>query len=374
MFADGPGPAHPTPSRSIDPDPSADRKHSMAHYRQLDGVRAVAVALVFVNHLWLPQTLLGQLGVRLFFVLSGFLITSILLEARARSAPLSGALTTFYARRALRIFPLYYVALAVLVLVDAPEVRRYLPWHALYGTNLLIARTGEFTNHSTDHFWSLAVEEQFYFVWPFVILLVPRRLLRPTLVSLIAGGVLFRVGGRLIFDWGFTPTLVLLFGCVDALGLGALLALEGDAIRDKVSRIGMIFCPVLALVLVAQAAGQGTKLTYVFFEFSAAACSAALVRGAVRGFPGVVGRWLTHPAVAYTGTISYGLYVWHMPIRALVTQNPFGVIVLSVAAATFTWYAFERPLSGLKRYFTYDQATAARGMRLVEGRPAFSRI
>jgi peptidoglycan/LPS O-acetylase OafA/YrhL len=328
----------------------------MKHFGQLDGLRAIAVSLVFVNHLWLPTSYLGQLGVRLFFVLSGFLITGILLEAKD-SARISESLKTFYARRFLRIFPLYYMVLAVLAITNAPRVREFLPWHVLYATNILIARIGDWSILGTDHFWSLAVEEQFYLLWPFVILLTPRSMLRNTMITLIAGSVAFRLLGRFVFHWGYTPTHVLLFGCVDALALGALLAHESEAGRDRIQRVGMFFIPVLAAVIALTFADWGTKIVWTFFEFSAAICSAALIRAALRGIPGIWGRFLSNPAVAYIGVISYGLYVYHMPIRTYVTANSMAVIFLSLLIASLSWFIYEKPINDLKRYFPYKRVS-----------------
>ena len=127
----------------------------------------------------------------------------------------------FYIRRFLRIFPLFYGTLAILCLLGISEVRDSLPWHISYLSNFYFAKLGWFPNH-INHLWSLAVEEQFYLVWPFVIVLTPRRLLLPTLVAIAAVGPAYRwIGGLMDVDWmwTFTPP----FANVDSLALGGIL-------------------------------------------------------------------------------------------------------------------------------------------------------
>lgn len=163
---------------------------ALSYVPQLDALRALAVTGVIVHH-YVPAHELGILaigGVKLFFVLSGFLITRLLLAARGdvERGRLGrvGAVGRFYARRALRIFPLYYVVVAVLVAVNLPPAREILPWLLTYTLNFHMASHG-YVDHFA-HFWTLAVEEQFYAVWPWVVLFAPRRVLRPVMLALIA--------------------------------------------------------------------------------------------------------------------------------------------------------------------------------------------
>src|SRR5262245_45608829 len=145
---------------------------SPAHMPQLDSLRALAFFGVAVSH-WLmaefPLATLGGTGVQLFFVLSGFLITGILLDyrrAQESNTRLSAGsvLRTFYARRFLRIFPLFYGVIAVAVVLNTGPIRELWPWHALYASNFLYAANHPTAGDPFTHFWSLAVEEQFYFV------------------------------------------------------------------------------------------------------------------------------------------------------------------------------------------------------------------
>ena len=177
-------------------------RHETGHLAGLDGLRAIAVGLVLLHHLvplhrivpHPPGTKvgnvvppLGYIGVSLFFVLSGFLITRILLAGRERVD--AGHTTTprllgaFYVRRTLRIFPLYYATLLVLTLLDTGLVRDRIAWHATYTSNWLFSSAAAWSAGGSErHFWTLAVEEQFYLLWPWLMLLVPARLLPGALV------------------------------------------------------------------------------------------------------------------------------------------------------------------------------------------------
>ena len=149
---------------------SAPPAEALRYLPELDTLRALAVTGVIVHH-YVPAHELGILaigGVELFFVLSGFLITRLLLAARREvergRQHRAAALGRFYARRALRIFPLYYLVVAVLAAVDLPPAREILPWLLTYTLNFHMASRG-YVDHFA-HFWTLAVEEQFYLVWP----------------------------------------------------------------------------------------------------------------------------------------------------------------------------------------------------------------
>ena len=154
------------------------------HMPQLDALRALAFVGVAVSH-WSPNFLAGIVpwgtGVQLFFVLSGFLITGILLRSRPADLGISmpTALRVFYVRRCLRIFPLYYGVLALCLLFAIGPIATTWPWHVSYLSNLFYARQGHASPVEDPflHLWSLSVEEQFYLLWPLVALVANRRAL-----------------------------------------------------------------------------------------------------------------------------------------------------------------------------------------------------
>jgi peptidoglycan/LPS O-acetylase OafA/YrhL len=169
----------------------------LPHMPQLDGIRAIAVLMVMWHHFqpkYLSQSVgapWGAVGVGLFFTLSGFLITRILLRCKlkiaAGEATMGTMLRQFYVRRCLRIFPLYYGVLLVLVIFNVTGIRERVWWHLGYLSNVLFSYYYPSRGGAVErHFWSLAVEEQFYLVWPLVIFLTPRVLLMPVILLTIA--------------------------------------------------------------------------------------------------------------------------------------------------------------------------------------------
>jgi peptidoglycan/LPS O-acetylase OafA/YrhL len=181
-----------------EPVPQAAR--TGVHVPELDGIRGLAIAMVmalhFVNNAVIPTNVVeraaikltnyGLWGVDLFFVLSGFLSTGILIDSKGRP----GYFANFYARRTLRIFPLYYAVLLLLtVLIPAAVLQAFdpqlltlrpmWPWLYLYGTNVYLGPQTSFSIPYVSHFWSLAVEEHFYLVWPLLVWwLTPRAVMR----------------------------------------------------------------------------------------------------------------------------------------------------------------------------------------------------
>ena len=322
---------------------------------QLDGLRAVAVACVMVFH-FVPGVdrfaPLGTMGVRLFFVLSGFLITGILLSWRGQ--PLAAALKVFYARRALRIFPLFYFVLVAAAALNIGPVRETFAWHATYLSNAYFYLRGDW-HGSVSHLWSLAVEEQFYLVWPLLILCAPRRWLRPVMVAMIVAAPVTRL-------WFPNPMdSVLPTSCLDALGLGALLAINAQTHQHGVSYRMAALGGVLAIVMLSlRYVGLGGQYQTVGLDFGVSLVSAWLVGRAAVGFAGVTGRWLSSLPMMSVGRISYGLYVYHgftpyllgryLPGFMTMAEPVRVVMLTSVTAgiALASWHWLERPFLRLK--------------------------
>jgi peptidoglycan/LPS O-acetylase OafA/YrhL len=353
--------------------------------QQLDGLRAFSVAGVLIYRFW-PTCILnfaniGHLGVRLFFVLSGYLITGILLRCRssieAGHSDGATALCRFYIRRFLRIFPPYYALLALMVMAKFPGVRDTLWWHAGYASNFLFALQGDWTPWVTAHFWSLAVEEQFYLVWPLLILLVPRSRLIGVVIAIIVSSPLFRLIGLLAGING-TALWVATPASLDALGLGSLLALCADqpAARRRLTRLGLISIPLalitLGLVLLVD---DRLWLSYVVNETVVALALVCLVGKTAEGFGGLPGRLLSLRPMQYVGKISYGIYLYHLFVLQafwkllgaaglpLLDKGPLLFLIVTsttVAMAALSWKFLERPLNSLKRHFSYEPEASSR--------------
>jgi peptidoglycan/LPS O-acetylase OafA/YrhL len=330
---------------------------------QLDGLRAVAVACVLAFH-FIPgvdrYAPLGAMGVRLFFVISGFLITGILLSWRGQ--PLGLALKTFYLRRALRIFPLFYFVLAAAAVLNIGPVRDTLFWHVTYLSNFYFYLRGDW-HGSVSHLWSLAVEEQFYLVWPWLVLCAPKRWLRPAIVTMIALAPLSRL------LWPHPMDSVLPTSCLDSLGLGALLALsvataaphKGAPYRSSEWAL-YVGATLAAITLNLRYEGIGGQYQIVGLDFGVSLLSMWLVAGASREFTGTAGRLLSWPLLMSVGRISYGLYVYHgftpyllgryvpgfMSMAAPTRVAMLFTVTAVIAMASWRW--LEQPFLRLKSH------------------------
>lgn len=342
------------------------------HYPQLDGLRCLAVVFVIWEHAGPPQQghSFGDDGVRLFFVLSAFLITGILLRLRDGNATLRSALRVFYARRFLRILPAYYLLLAVAVLLGLATARRDVAWHALYLSNWRFITVP--WKPPFNHLWSLSVEEQFYLVWPLVVLCAPLRRLPRIFGGAIALAILTRVS-ILALHGGWAASQLPTPCSLDALGLGALLAWHRHtAPSAHARRAGVTDRCFLAggvLLLVAVAASTAVIPYAVRMGIEAPAASLVglwLVERGVRGVGGLPGALLTARPVRYVGRISYGVYLAQTPVRyglgvVLHREGLFdggvglflATLALSIAAASLSWYAMEAPLSAWKSRVPY---------------------
>jgi peptidoglycan/LPS O-acetylase OafA/YrhL len=355
------------------------------HMPQLDGLRALAVAAVVWSH-WLPTYCfgiqLGQYGVHLFFVLSGFLITGILLDARERDGNhRAWALRQFYIRRSLRIFPVFYATIAICSLVDLHPYRETWIWHASYLSNIYFFLRGEW-HGPISHLWSLAVEEQFYLLWPFLIVFAPRRSLLPVICAAILFAPLFRSGISSLYPSSSLGSL-LMPGCLDSLGAGALTSwLFRSPTCQNLNLTALVLTSVGIL-------GYGATVVFGCFEnlriTSYALACAGLVLASSAGFQGVIGSFLENRILRYFGRISYGIYVFHLlafPIlqfllyklpgfrvferlgvestfytHPIVTAFMLGIITISMAACS--WTLFEGPICSLKRHFPMTRTSSS---------------
>ncbi len=325
--------------------------------RQVDSLRAFAVLAVLVHHFlpvgkWIPEGFLslGLLGVRFFFTLSGFLITGILLHRPT--------VKTFYLRRALRIIPAYYLCILVLIVLGVAEMRHNFLWHASYLSNVLIILKNRYTG--AGHFWSLAVEEQFYLVWPWLMLKIATRNAWKLAVGAVVLTLVYKTA--IAFTLGAHLAGALLpFACLDSLGLGALLACFSYDERLKPYRSGFLRAAavlgslIVAGQLIIYATDRGTR---IFYSTSFLGVSLIFTWLVGKAADGKFWKLIEARPLVYTGKISYGLYLWHIFMPALVVwllgYNPgtwtlaaFATILTFVVAAT-SWKLVEGPLNALK--------------------------
>jgi peptidoglycan/LPS O-acetylase OafA/YrhL len=356
------------------------------YYAQLDGLRALAAVIVVFAHVIQPlpksiSFLTGTLSVSAFFVLSGFLITGILLRLRDSGAPLGASLYSFTMRRTLRIFPLYFSAVLLAPLV-VENFFEELPWYLTFTFNWYVYLKATWIG--LGHLWTLGVEQQFYWLWPFVILLLPARFLLPALISLTMAGflsrfVLMQMGVNYVQMRTSTPANL------DSLVAGALLAtllhLKLNVAAQRLEFVALIG----SLILVP----AGIAVPFFFAESglrplvqyaAATALGTYFVCRCHRGVGGPIGSILQSSPLVYLGTISYGIYVWHeivrkllrLPMKPLVDYlNSTGlylgwmlsftlVLLVTIAVSAISWSFMEKPLNDFKDRFPYPKGPLQR--------------
>ncbi len=325
----------------------------------------------------------GWIGVDLFFVLSGFLITGILLDNK--NAP--SYFKSFYVRRVLRIFPLYYAYLLFLLLVIYPLaygragvaeqekidlVRDNVGWFLLYASNIKQALMGASFHANTSHLWSLAIEEQFYIVWPFLVWLIPTKRLPLLCGALVVGALLVRiamVNSGLSYDAIRSFTL----GRLDGLAIGSLLAYyvryRPPTSPRKLTLVAGGLAVVLGPVFIT-----GQPWTFAFIVTVGYSILSAyfglVVLKAYTDKPDATPSGIRR-VLGFFGKYCYALYMLH-PLMAAIflklagrppliwgSQLPWQAVsllactLLSIAAAMLSWRLLEQPILRLKRYFPY---------------------
>ncbi len=336
---------------------------------ELQGLRGIAVLSVVLyhchprfEHTWIYKpSLWGWAGVNLFFVLSGFLITSILLESRNQPR----YFRNFYARRALRIWPVYVLVLLVCYL-NAPwfigpsvvDAFRTAPWWAylLFLQNLFHLTLPPVIGPT----WSLAIEEQYYFLWaPVVRFLRAPWVLACVLFSFLVAAPLFRMSH---FAW-ITPTHTLTH--IDGIAMGSLLSLGLYTVpfsRRTWLTIGLIAMPA-GFVATGTIAGGTAFLDCALTTLFGGAVLSAI---ASTGSRNIINTALSRGPLAYYGKISYGLYMTHIAVFVYfgwfdARMNSYGLpgslavvafrMVACTLTATLLWYGFESKILRLKRHF-----------------------
>lgn len=346
---------------------------------QLDTLRTFAVILVLFEH-WLPEghwfkiLPFGTIGVTLFFVLSGFLITEILLRSRNiaedNEQKKFHQLKQFYARRTLRIFPIYYITLFVSFILNIQNIRDKFLWFLFYASNIYFFKTQSW-NGQLSHLWTLAVEEQFYILWPFVILFVPKKYLFKSIIAFTFIGPLFR--GIMFFFSDGTETAsyfiqILTPACIDCFGLGAILAyyrINAGNDFSLNSRPAFLFLAGNILSMAILLLFEENIISTALFKFNISVIALFIISKTSIGFTGVMKIIFENKILMYLGKISYGLYLFHNFIPMIYLNSGLvyfknGLLnfiiqfIMLVAIASISWFLIEKPINGLKKYFSYS--------------------
>ncbi len=351
---------------------------------QLDGLRAIAVTLVLLSHYavvrLLANGLWGSMGVHVFFVLSGFLITGILIEARDKMGGTHGlkdALRVFYGRRSLRIFPLYYVFLLFLYLTNVDGIRDSFLYHLGYASNVGMAINDAHYGHNS-HFWSLAVEEQFYLVWPWFVLLLPRKHIVKAIAAMAAMAWVYRVAG-FYAGWNDYALRMATPAVLDSLAAGCFLAVVHrdrtvwPRLHAALVKLGLWVAAPLALAFSVGKSVDVLPLPTQLLLFTPLVALAAfgIIDKVAPGLPGWTGKVLQSRPLVYLGQRSYGIYVIHLCVpyflerflerlNLWLPQVPLLSVVIpaaiTIVAAELSWRFIESPFNNLKRHFVYAKA------------------
>ena len=359
----------------------------MKYIKSIDSIRAIAVLLVIVGHWFGGNHKLSIItgivnGVDIFFVLSGFLITRILIDNSEKAIGNGNSiileLKNFFFRRVLRIFPIYYLTIIILYLigpVTETNIRENFLYFFTYTANFYFIKKDGWDG-ILSHLWSLSVEEQFYLIWPFIILSIKRKYILPTIVCFICVGII----GQYLTDVGGLYT----FACFDALGFGALLAWIVQFRNDLVQKIykPLLIISILSVfILSIRMAGFFYDLGFNPYKVPIRTLTSFITLWVLvytimkKHNLSLLDALLENKILQMLGRISYGLYLYHL-ILPHFTKDIFTSInsyipfynnesnfyllrfenfVLLILFATLSYKFIETPFLRLKIHFQSRQ-------------------
>ncbi len=353
------------------------RKLPPGRIPSLDGLRAVSITFVLVSHLrrTLPpqpsvveQGLFfldnGRLGVVVFFVISGYLITRLLRREQQETGRIS--LSSFYARRTIRIFPAFYLYVGTIAVLSATGVIRVTREHLLAAGAYLWNYRHVFIDDAgtglwyLGHTWSLSLEEQFYLLWPLTVVLVGLLGARRAALAVVLLAPVSRVVTYLVWPESRGAIGMMLHTAIDGILIGGFVALvEGEPwferavarLRNGVLPAVAVFVAVVIVRLLA-VRYEGTFMLSVGMTVEVV-CIAVVMMWAIRYPDTLVGRVLNAKPLMAVGVLSYSLYLWQQlflapyPDEAFVFPFPFNLLA-AFAAATASYWLVEKPFLRLR--------------------------
>ena len=347
-------------------------KNASGRFTEVDVLRAFAVGIVMVHHFYSEKFFLAGFGVTLFFVLSSFFATNSLLrfkeKAEAGAMRRATGLQTYYFRRWLRIWPLYYLVLAVTLIAGTDCASASFWWNAAFLSNIRLVVTGEWSGRFS-HLWSLSALEQFYLVWPALILWCPRRRLLPVVLGTIALGTLYDAGCAAFnapaFYWFATPV-----SSLNALGAGALLSLcaanvPGQAAMERIRWwAGKVFTPVFLALLAGKFFDYVPPGFTIYIGLVASLAFVWIIQRVMAGFSGVVGRSIfENRFLCHVGRMSYSIFLLHeftellipkLPVLQALLHSNFRMVLLipcTILLAHLSWVFIESPVLAFRKKY-----------------------
>lgn len=364
------------------------------YFEQLNGIRFIAVFLVLIDH-WLipinPFSFFGHLGVVMFFVLSGFLITRILFEnadsCRANHSSPIVKMVRFIYRRSLRIFPIYFLLLAVGGIFSLSNFSEIAGWLVSYTPNFYIILHNRWMG-VWDHLWSLAVEEQYYLFFPYFIFFIsaakyPRLLIWMLLIGIGSRLSFFLLASHEVKESFWMISYVNPLAAIDSFGLGGILAYlyhyKNVQFVNLVSRSYFLPISLLAFAGILYLSHvsiytHDNMWAIVFERFFAGLFSFFLIAQAIGSRSWMLGRFLTFSWVSYIGQISYGIYLYHNVVYNYYHEKGNTIIgylatflpnlnvelpnfillkfvlslIIVIILASFSWFFIEKPINRFK--------------------------
>ncbi len=359
----------------------------MKYVKGLDTLRTLAVFFVIVDH-WGPYypehsikqyikiALVedGGFGVNLFFVLSGFLITSILLAEKIKNTEGRNLqiIKNFFVRRTLRIFPIYYLFIFICLITQYHDVPSRIWYYLTYTSNILSYRTNEII--SLAHTWSLSVEEQFYLVWPWIIIYANWKHIKKILYSLVVLGVVSKFVVVFVLHHRYP---VLVFNCFDSFGIGGLYAYARLNAKEcrRFERGTVILLPFLLFMAWRMSSFGGSALGVTYSLFVNSIIALGLIMFVLNNRSEWVKNYiLENRFLNFFGKISYGIYLYHYVLGTYLDlkydamlQNGKAPAILQnyvfryglklgilIAICWLSFILIEQPVLRLKKRFEYS--------------------
>ena len=349
-----------------------------------DGLRAIAVMLVLLNHYPIgyldPLTSIipiGHIGLHLFLVLSGFLITSVLIETKGMLARDDGptfgkALTNFYSRRIIRIMPIYYLLLFLEFFWGNEGFRQVVWWHAAFLSNTVSAvfsgplATGDLIHPPTGHLWSLSIEMQFYSIWPILLLCLRTKQIIALSVLLVLLGPLSRA---LFFALGYQSDVGYLPSATDMLCFGALAAMWHQGWIPQVSlrtvrALGVLGLFVFVICATWSIQGIWYRPQVVLYPIAEGLIFSWLLLAFEGANTPPFVKLLGARPIVYIGRISYAIYLYHAFVWDTLVDHVIDIseshalaqsalaILATILVASVSWWMIEKPILGFRRRLT----------------------